>query len=507
MFTYAQKGTIEIVKIDEFMIDHSQGRVMEITGKDTQYWNDLSPVAISIDEVIEIARGDDLKKIVHHLFYIETVVLYQLYHDENLIEVWHDEKYVHITNTMSKYANIIGKLLYTITDTVYEFHIRDNITYYKKEHDIKYRAIKDMDFDCFNLMLRVIGIEFYVENYGSDMIVYKFSTLKFKDKISKPKYSKIGYAAKLMYAEFEKQDSKILDFKIVTSDSELLLHSSIISQVACGIIKTLLDETSSIEAKAKEITFRDYNSDIIKIYIKYLYFSSDDLSSVLTFTDVFEEIKMIDSVLNFANFLDDTDFFNTIVEYIMKFPINRHINTLFQYKDMQSHNTVFQEYLSTLRIKSLRDFFLKKCEEIQELYITKLEFIGIDTNFKTINSSEEQNLIVFKTHEYGIISIVLESLNKSRRELYSIIEKIDDLTEGFLIKTNYRKENRDGTLIVPNLKKFLGGLQFSTSEIPSIEYDESYKIIRGKSYKKILKKYHQPDGNNLTSFRGSKLRK
>jgi hypothetical protein len=354
-------------------------------------------------------------------------------------------------------------------------------------------------------MLRIIGIGFHVENYEPGIIVYKFEAIGYETlyTLTRPKYSKVGYAAKLMYKEFEKQDPKILDFKIITSDSELLLHSAIIFQVTQGIIKTLLD-SSSIEAKTNEITFRDYDTDMIKIYIKYLYFSSDDLSSVLTFNNIFEEIKMIDSVLNFANFLDDIDFFNTIVKYIMELPVKRHVNILFQYRDIQSHNAIFQEYLSILKIKSERDSFPEKCKKIQELYTTKLEFIGL-----FFGLSRRKRLIVFRTQEYGIISIVLESLNKSRRKLYSIIEEIGNLSGDFLIKIDHKKEKRSGALVVPNLKEFLKNLHFSTFNTLEVKYDISYrpqyKIIQGNSHEKILEKYYRPDGNNLTSFHNFEL--
>jgi hypothetical protein len=301
-----------------------------------------------------------------------------------------------------------------------------------------------------------------------------------------------------MYQEFEKQDPKTLDFKIICPDTTIYLHSTIISQIAHGVIETLLG-SSSIEAETNEIKFREHTSDIVKIYIKYLYFSDEEFSSLLSFTDVFEEIKLIDSVLNFANFLDDTNFFNAVLEYILTLSSNRHMNTLFQYKDIQSHNEKLQRCLLKMKIQSERDYHAYSSTEIQRKYLTKLEFLGVST-LRQLNIKNGHQNMVFRTQECGVISI------DSDGYLFSIVDNIKDINDNFLILNNDKRSmaKRNGVFFVHNMKKFLCTLKYSkfVPNIGSDKFDQSRcQLFRGTSEKIIERVEKAKIGENLYNFK------
>jgi hypothetical protein len=198
---------------------------------------------------------------------------------------------------------------------------------------------------------------------------------------------------------------------------------------------------------------------------------------VIKFDNIFEEIKMIDSVLNFVNFLDDTDFFNAILEYILNLDVNRHMNTLFQYKDIQSHNTVFERYLSGVKIQSERERNLGIFREIQRKYTTKLEFLGVSTLH--ISNIKAKNKIIFKTEEFGIISY-------SAGLLYSVVDHVNDVNDKYLtLNDEYNKNIQccnkgkkiDGVLYVSDMETFLSTLSYSKFDPERKDIDPNMKYM------------------------------
>jgi hypothetical protein len=208
---------------------------------------------------------------------------------------------------------------------------------------------------------------------------------------------------------------------------------------------------------------------------------------------------MIDSILNFANFLDDTDFFNAILEYISTLIPNRHMNTLFQYKDIQSHNEKLQRYLLKIKIRSQRDHNTYLSKETQREYINKLEFLGVST-LPQLNIEPGHQNIVFRTQECGIVSV------DSHGYLFSIIDNVKDVSDIFLTLINGVQAPRSGVLFVYNMEKFLSSLLCSkfVPNIDSDKFDQSRcRLFRG-STKKIIEEIKTK--KNLNNFNNLSVR-